>query len=72
MSFEEMKGLWASVVMSIAMQSVKDGILLESWVRFATQAHLKEFAMCWSPQTVMCMTAMLAEAEPKGTDMAGY
>lgn len=42
-----LKGVgWASVAKWIAAQSVKDDVLLESRVRFETQASWKAFVIC--------------------------
>lgn len=41
----------ASVMKLIRAQSVKDDILLESWVRFGRWFRWKGFAVCLSPQT---------------------
>lgn len=57
----------------IKVQSVKDGKLLELWVRFAMQASLKEFAVHWSFQT-QC-ERQHSEVEyvgPTDVDTAGY
>lgn len=38
---------WAFVAKSTTVQSVKGGVLLESWVQFAAPTSLKKFVMCW-------------------------
>lgn len=64
------------VAKSISAQTVKDGVLTQSWVRFAAPTSFKEVAMRWSSQTTSVNdNASFDEVGcvgQNGTDKANY
>lgn len=43
---------------SITIPSVKEDVLLQSWVQFLALGGLEDFAARWSSQTMVFMTAL--------------